>query len=151
MFFNFVFNCRLMSASQQYRIIIFKRFQNAFFYLNRKWLCDALPDRESVLTKEFPGNPATKCTVSSNHDYFGAVVFQNTGNTIRYNSPNFIRVTINRHLRNCRKLQFFCTMNMHQAGDFLQLPIQFFSPPNHRLQNMYLQNLESDVWKPPIM
>jgi len=73
-FFNFVFNCRIMCASQQYRIIIFKRFQNslqiifqlfsaqnAFFYLNRKWLCDALPDRESVLSKEFPENSATNC------------------------------------------------------------------------------------------
>ena len=74
MFFNFGFNCRIMCANQQHRIIIFKQFkntlqiifqlfsaQNAFFYLNRKWLCDALPDRVSVLSKEFQGNPATNC------------------------------------------------------------------------------------------
>ena len=164
MFFNFVFNCRIMCASQQHRIIIFKRFQNslqiisqlfsaqnAFFYLNRKWLCDALPDRESVLSKEFPENSATNFTVFSNQGFLGDVVFQNTGNTKRYNSPNFIRVTINRTCGIAGNHNFLCTMSMHQAGDFLQSPIQFFSPPNHRVHDLCLQNIESDVWKPPIL
>jgi len=78
-----------MCASQQYRIIIFKRFQNtlqinfqlfsaqnAFFYLNRKWLCDALPDRESELSKEFPENPAKNCAVSSNQGFWGPLFFK---------------------------------------------------------------------------
>jgi len=143
-----------MCTSQQYRIIIFKRSQNtlqiilllfsaqnAFFYLNRKWLCNVLPDRESVLSKEFPGNPATNSTVSSNQGFLGGIVFQNTGNTKRYNSPNFIRVTINRTCGIAGNHNFLCTMSMHPAGNFLQSPIQFFSPPNHRVHNLCLHNI----------
>ncbi|HBD28753.1 MAG TPA: hypothetical protein DC040_06270, partial [Deltaproteobacteria bacterium] len=78
------------------------------------------------LSKEFPENSATNCTVSSNQGFLGAVVFQNTGNTKRYNSPNFIRVTKNRSCGIAGNHNFLCTMSMHQAGDFLQSPIQFF-------------------------
>ena len=130
-----------MCANKQYRIITFKRFQNtlqiifqlfsaqnAFFYLNlnRKWLCDVLPDRESVLSKEFPENSATNFTVSSNQGFLGDVVFQNTENTKRNNPPNFVRATINRTCGIAGNHNFLCTMSMHQAGDFLQSPIQFF-------------------------
>ena len=110
-FFNFGFSYRIMCASQQHRNIIFKRFnnslqiilllfsaQNALFYLNRKWSCDALPDRESVLSKDFPENSATNFTVSSNQGFLGDVVFQIIGNT---NTCQY-----KPHLRNCRQSQF---------------------------------------------
>ena len=43
--------------------IIFQLFspQKVFFYLNQMWLCDALLDRESLLSKEFPENSSTNC------------------------------------------------------------------------------------------